>query len=161
MIYYPSAFFLDSRGKVLWQGILPRVLSDPGSNRQWLDDLLKKADVDPPPPSIQWFDFNTGLDESQWTWGNRLVFIEAKACSQSKWINQLLAEDAEIRKLIEGFIGVKIDGRGQIDIAKKYGAAWPGDLVILGPDDQVLFRYWDDYNDTDRLKRALKLHGDQ
>ena len=158
--YYPSAFFLDSQGKVLWEGILPRDLSDPGSNRQWLDDLLKKAGIDPPPPPIHWLDFDKGLDESQWTWGNRLVFIEAEGCTQSERINKLLAEDEEIKKLVDGFIRVKIDGRNQIDVVKEYDAAWPGDLVIIDPNHRVLYRYWDDYKNIAGLKRALKLHSD-
>ena len=53
-----------------------------------------------------------------------------------------------------------IDGRSQLEIAKKYGAAWPGDLVIIDPDDKVLFRYWDDFKDVAALKRALRVHTD-
>ena len=160
VLTYPSAFFLDSQGKVLWQGILPRDRSDPGSNRQWLDDLLRRAGVEPPPPPIHWLEFEKGLDESQWTWGNRLLLVESNGCTQSQRIHKLLEEDEEIKKLVDGFIRVKIDGRSQLEIAKKYGAAWPGDLVIIDPDDKVLFRYWDDFKDVAALKRALRVHTD-
>ena len=161
MIYYPSAFFLDSQGKVLWQGILPRNRSKPGSDRQWLDELLRKAGIDPPPPPIHWLDFDKGLDESQWTWGNRLLFIEAEGCTQTERIHKLLTEDEEIKKLVDGFIRVKIDGRRQVKIVNDYDAAWPGDLVIIDPNHRVLYRYWDDYKNIAGLKRALGLHADQ
>lgn len=155
---FPSAFFLDSAGKVIWQGILPRASGSNDYQRPWLDGLLRQAGVEPPPIPIRWLEYDEGVEEAQWTSETRLIFVEAKKCDQSARIERLLTQDEEIAGLLNDYIRVKIDGRAQLDIVKKYGASWPGDLLIIDASDQVLYRFWDHYKDIPALKKALYDH---
>jgi hypothetical protein len=155
---FPSAFFLDSTGKVIWQGILPRAFESNDYQRPWLDSLLRQAGVEPPPIPIRWLDFDEGVEEAQRTSQTRLIFVEANRCDQSARVERLLTQDEEIAGLLNDYIRVKIDGRAQLEIVKNYRAHWPGDLLIIDAKDQVLYRFWDHYKDIPALKKALYDH---
>ncbi|MDE0959678.1 MAG: thioredoxin family protein [Planctomycetota bacterium] len=155
---FPSAFFLDTRGKVIWQGILPRASESNDDQRPWLDRLLRQAGVEPPPIPIRWLEYDEGVEESERTSKTRLIFIEANRCGQSTRIERLLTQDDEIAGLLHDYIRIKIDGRSQLEIVKKYRASWPGDLLIIDASDQLLYRFWDHYKDIPAFKKALYDH---
>jgi len=154
---FPSAFFLDSTGKVIWQGILPRGNHDNDWRRQWLDKLLLQAGVTPPPVPIRWLDLKKGTEVANWTSQTRLILVEAQRCSQTQEVLDLL-DDEEIADLTEEYIRIKIDGRKQLEMVKKYGGTWAGDLLVVDFKDRVLYRYRENRKDIVGLKRALRQH---